>query len=181
MVATNLSNTTRGAIKMKKATCAMPVCQMQLLAEELSLRLSWCRGLGTSSAVRLSNKEKGDDQVALASIVHPRDASAAEALEKKKEVSTKVAEVLAKKEMKETKLKEAKAAKKEAAAIKAAEKKAAKKANKKKAVEAKAVKPAGEKAAKRPPEEKATKKGASKKAAEPAREATAKRAAEEGC
>merc|ERR1719470_605458 len=112
MVATNLSNTTRGAIKMKKATCAMPVCQMQLLAEELSLRLSWCRGLGTSSAVRLSNKEKGDNQVALASVVHPRDASAAEAIEKKKEVSTKVAEVLAKKEMKKTKLKEAKAAKK---------------------------------------------------------------------
>merc|ERR1719318_1226480 len=151
-----------------KSTCAMPACQMQLLAEELSLRLSGCRWLGTSSAVRLSNKEKGDNQVALASIVHPRDASAAEALEKKKEVSTKVAEVLAKKEMKEAKLKEAKAAKKEAAAIKAAEKKAAKEANakevaetkgvrkatKKKTVEVKAVKPAKEKATKRPPEEK---------------------------
>merc|ERR1712106_1214151 len=124
VVATNLSNTSRGALVMKQITSSMPIGQKQLLAEELSLGLCRSRGLQTS-AVRLSDEQKGDDHISLASKVDPKEAAAKKAaeeetqkaVEKKKQAEKKEAEeaektaAKEKKEAKEKAEKEAKAKK----------------------------------------------------------------------
>merc|ERR1719186_914869 len=66
VVATNLSNTSRGALTLNKiASSAVHSCQKQILAEELSNGLSRNRGFVTS-AVRLSDDKKAVDEAGAA-------------------------------------------------------------------------------------------------------------------
>merc|ERR1712096_544285 len=81
VVATNLSNTSRGAPTLNKiASSAVHSCQKQILAEELSNGLSRNRGFVTSAA-RLSDDKKAADQASLTSKIDPKDAAAKKASE----------------------------------------------------------------------------------------------------
>merc|ERR1711862_897945 len=100
VVATNLNNTSRGMLVMKQITSSnMPICQKQVLAEQLSLGLCRGRGLATTTA-RLSDDKKGDDHISLAKKVDPKEAAAQKAaqeatrkaLEKKKKEEKKASE-----------------------------------------------------------------------------------------
>merc|ERR1711862_536020 len=99
VVATNLNNTSRGMLVMKQVTSSMPICQKQVLAEQLSLGLCRGRGLATTTA-RLSDDKKGDDHISLAKKVDPKEAAAQKAaqeatrkaLEKKKKEEKKASE-----------------------------------------------------------------------------------------
>merc|ERR1712168_1207268 len=63
VVATNLNNTFGGMLVMKQITSSMPICQKQVLAEQLSLGLCRGRGLATTTA-RLSDDKKAAEEAA---------------------------------------------------------------------------------------------------------------------
>merc|ERR1712066_631095 len=97
MVATNLSNTSKGMLVLNQIAGSMPICQKQVLAaEQLSLSLSRSRGLATTSA-RLSVDKKGDDHISLAKKVDPKEAAAQKAAQ---EATRKALEKKKKEEMK---------------------------------------------------------------------------------
>merc|ERR1711970_707894 len=78
VVATNLNNTSRGMLVMKQITSSMPICQKQVLAEQLSLGLCRGRGLATTS-VRLSDDKKAAEEAAAAEKVAAERAAAEKA------------------------------------------------------------------------------------------------------
>merc|ERR1712168_191654 len=141
VVATNLNNTSRGMLVMKQITSSMPICQKQVLAEQLSLGLCRGRGLATTTA-RLSDDKKGDDHISLAKKVDPKEAAAEKAAAEKAAAKKAAEEKAAKEAAAAKKAAEEKAAKEAAAAKQAAEEKAAKEAAAKKAAEEKAAKEA---------------------------------------
>merc|ERR1711970_1593629 len=81
VVATNLNNTSRGMLVMKQITSSMPICQKQVLAEQLSLGLCRGRGLATTTA-RLSDDKKAAEEAAAAEKAAAKKAAAEKAAEK---------------------------------------------------------------------------------------------------
>merc|ERR1712212_1127943 len=123
VVATNLNNTSRGMLVMKQITSSMPICQKQVLAEQLSLDLCRGRGLATTSA-RLSDDKKAAEEAAAAEKAAAEKA-AAEKAAAEKAVAEKAAAEKAAAEKAAKKAAAEKAAAEEAAAEKAAAEKAA--------------------------------------------------------